>query len=76
MITIIVHKNGSLVLMCMGALSCFPAISTKGDNFCDFLFGSLDDIALQKWGLLLNERICSKGANSFTLRVDPSLDER
>ena len=24
----------------------------KGDNFCDFLFSSLDDKILSKWGLL------------------------
>ena len=43
---------------CIGIPSYFPAIFTKGNNFCDFLFAFLDDEALQKWGLLLKERIC------------------
>ena len=38
---------------------CFSAIFTKGDNFCDFLFATLDNEAPLKWGLLLEERICS-----------------
>ena len=28
---------------------------TKGNNFCDFLFASLDNKTLLKWGLLLKE---------------------
>ena len=27
----------------MGTPPCFPTISTKGDNFCDFLFVVLED---------------------------------
>ena len=27
--------------------------------------GFLDNIGLQKWSLLLKERVCSKGENSF-----------
>ena len=39
----------------------------KGNNYCD-LFASAYDLAkkgLPKRGLLLNEIICSKGANYF-----------
>ena len=32
---------------------------SKGDNFCEFLFPSLDSESLQKEGLVLMERICS-----------------
>ena len=38
---------------------------SKGDNLCDNLFASMDNIALSKCGQLLMERICSIGANSF-----------
>ena len=31
----------------MGTPQCFPAIFAKGDNFCDFLFASLDSEAYQ-----------------------------
>ena len=37
--------------------SCFSAIFVKGDNFCDFLFASLDSKVLPELGLLLKERI-------------------
>ena len=30
----------------------FFTVFTKGDNFCDFLFASLDDTTLPKWGPL------------------------
>ena len=30
----------------MGTPPCFSAIFTKGNNFCDFLFATLFDIAL------------------------------
>ena len=58
----------------MGSLPCFSNISTKGSNFCEFLFASTGNTTLLKWGLLLKERICSYkkilknfqlGANSF-----------
>ena len=51
---------------------CFSSIFTKGNNFCDFLFASIDGIALPKWGLFLKERIFSKRSNFFPLRVNPS----
>ena len=49
-----------------GTLPCFSATFTKGNNFCNILFASLDDVALSQRGLILRERICSYiGANSF-----------
>ena len=45
-------------------------IYCKGNNFCGFLFASLDEIATFKKGLLLKERICSKWSKFFQLRVD------
>ena len=38
-----------------GYTSMFSTIFTKGINFCYFLFASLGDKALSKWGLLLKE---------------------
>ena len=49
----------------------FSAVCTKGNNFCNFLFASLDKTALSKWGPLLRERIGSLGSQFFPLRVDP-----
>ena len=49
----------------------FSAIFLKGDNFSGFLFASLDDVAFLRLGLLLQERICSKGSKFFPVRVDP-----
>ena len=34
----------------------FPLHFSKGNNFCDFLFASLDTKALKNWGLLLQKR--------------------
>ena len=42
---------------------------TKGNNFQDFLFASMDDKALQKWGQLLKKRICSLRSKFFHLRL-------
>ena len=63
----------------MGILTCFflfslifSAIVTKNFNFCDFLFASLEDEAVQKFGQLLKERICSYESKFFPLRVDPN----
>ena len=55
------HLSLSLWCLLMTGLTvpCFSAIFTKVYNFCDFLFASHDHIALQTWGLLLKERICS-----------------
>ena len=55
----------------MGTPPCFSAIFTKGNNFCDFLFAALDEIALPNSGILLMERICSLGANSFLYELTP-----
>ena len=44
---------------------------TKGNNFCDFLFDSLDGEALPKWGPLLRKEFAPRGANFFVLIVDP-----
>ena len=41
-----------------GYISMF-VIFTKGNNFCDFVFASLDDEAHLNRGQLLTERICS-----------------
>ena len=49
---------------------CFSTIFTKGDNFYNFLVASLESLALQKWNLLLKERICSYGSKFFPLSVD------
>ena len=54
----------------------FSAIFTKGNNFRDFLFASLDNIALPTCGLHFMERICSKRRKSFPLRVDSPLREK
>ena len=45
---------------------------TTRHNFCDFLFTSLDYLALLKWVQLLKERICSKWSKFFPLKVDPN----
>ena len=47
-----------------GFTLCLALIFTKGNNFCDFLFASLADIALPKPGYVLNE-FAPKRANSF-----------
>ena len=35
-----------------GTPICFSAIFVKGNIFCDFLWASLDNVALPKWGPL------------------------
>ena len=54
-------------LRCIGTPPSHSAMLTKGDNFRDFLFAYLDDEVFPKWGLLLEERICSKGSKFFPL---------
>ena len=49
----------------------FYAVSTKGNNFCVFLFASLNLVTLLKWILLLKERICYFRSKFFLLGVDP-----
>ena len=55
----------------MATLPCFSAIFQR-EHFYDFLFASLDSIALPKWGLLLKKGICSLKSKFFSLRVDPT----
>ena len=44
--------------------SCFSAIFAKGNNFSDFLVAFLDIEVLSTLGLLIKERIASRGAKS------------
>ena len=44
---------------------------SKGNNFCDFLFASVDKEDLPKWDLALKEKTAPKGANSFLLELTP-----
>ena len=39
---------------------------TKGNNLGDFLFESLDNKVLPKWGLLLKRRFSAKGSKFFS----------
>ena len=55
----------------MGTPSCNSAIFSKGDNFCDFLFASVDAEQLQKWGQHFNKRVCSYRSKFFLLIKRP-----
>ena len=55
-------------------LHVFSAIFTKGNNFCDFLFASLDDKAYLKLGLLLKEGICCQRSKLFPIRHNSHLE--
>ena len=44
------------LLMCKGTPPCFSATLAQRDNFCDFLFASLDKVGLQNRNLLLQNR--------------------
>ena len=46
------EKCRLVLLRCKGTPPCFPAILAQRDNFCDFLFASLDIVALQTRDLL------------------------
>ena len=48
----------------MDTPSCFPTTFTKGNNFCDFRFASLDDKSLQL-GLSIKKEFAPRGPNSF-----------
>ena len=52
----------------MEKLPYFSIIFSGEDNFCDFLIASHDE-ALHKWGLLLKERIYSKGSKFSALKL-------
>ena len=69
------NRSAVQVLDCSGVLVPLHAF-TKGNNFCDFPFASLEDEAVLKWDLFLKERICSKGRKNFPLRVDQYLEGR
>ena len=56
--------------------SMFQLFFFKGNNFCYFLFASLDEETLQNWGLLLKERISSNGSKFFPFRVEPYENDR
>ena len=51
------------------------SIFSKGNKFCNFLFATVGDIALPKWGQLLKERICSFKSKFFPLRFGPGEKE-
>ena len=48
-----------------GYICIYSAILTKGNNFSDFLFASVDGIPLPKCGLALKERFSLLGATVF-----------
>ena len=50
----------------------FVVIFTKDGIICHFLFASLANETLQKYDLLLKERICSLWSKFFPLRADPN----
>ena len=64
--------RSSLWLKVYGYISMFFRLFIKGNNFRDFLFACLTDVALPNRGLLSKERICSKRSKFFPLRVSPS----
>ena len=57
-VTVLGEKCRLVLLMCKGTPPppCFPAILAQRDNFCDYLFASLDKVALQNRDLLLQNR--------------------
>ena len=59
------QKSEGKLIKVSGNTSMFSLHFTKRNNFCDFLFASFADIAIPKWGLLLEERICSERSKSF-----------
>ena len=63
-------KNTKMETKMTVYFSVFFFTFTKGNNFCNFLFASLDDEALPKMDLLLKERICSYWSKFFPLKVD------
>ena len=61
----IMSENGPFMsLKVTGTSPCFfYIIFTKGDNFCDFLFASLDDSYSIMWST--KEKNCSWGSKFF-----------
>ena len=59
-------------ITCIWVHSMFFLHLYKGDNFCDFLFATLENMTLPQWSpLLIKEQISPKRAYSFFLTVDP-----
>ena len=54
----------------------FVDIFTKEGIICHFLFPSLENETLQKYDLLLKERICSLRSKFFPSRADPNSGRR
>ena len=53
-------------LMVTGSISMFfSTIYTKGNNFCYFLFASMDDEGLSKW-VSSKGKVCSYGSKLFS----------
>ena len=50
---------------CMGKSSYFSTIFTQGDNFCVFLFASMDNKTLSKGVNSQRKEFAPEGANSF-----------
>ena len=59
-----------IILRHTGTPPCFTFIFINGNNNCDFLLASLDDVSVPIWGQLLKERICSFRSKFFPSRVD------
>ena len=55
-VTALGAKCRLVLLRYKGTPPCFPCILAPRDNFCDFLFASLDKVALQNRDLLLQNR--------------------
>ena len=62
------HRNSRhictkcFMLKCIGSPPFSPNIFIKGNNLCEFLFASLDNVAFPKWGPFIKERISSLGS--------------
>ena len=59
-----------LFFRCMGIQLCFSAIFTKGNNFCNFLFASHDNVAFPKKGSALKGKNLLLRSKLFPERVD------
>ena len=57
-------KNGFTLRGSDSAVFSFASL-LQGNKFCDFLLASPANVALQNWGLLLQEKTHFSGANSF-----------
>ena len=52
----------------------FYAIFTYGNNLQDFLYASLDNVAVFKLRFLLKERVCSHASKFFPFKVYSTLE--